>query len=73
MPVTDIRVLDAQAFFCDEYPRASLKFGDQVAGKLRLRTRARAENRFIKPQFIPSPPVWHVVRRLDQIERDIFR
>lgn len=43
---TDIRVLHAQAYFSDEYPRAALKFGGRVAGKVTLaHVRVRVENR----------------------------
>lgn len=43
---TDIRVLDVQAYFSHEYPRAALKFGGRVAGKVTLaHVRVRVENR----------------------------
>lgn len=43
---TDIRVLDAQAYFSNEYPRVALKFGGRVAGKVTLaHVRVRVENR----------------------------
>lgn len=46
MPDTDIRVIDAQAYFSHEYPRAALKFGGRVAGKVTLaHVRVRVENR----------------------------
>ncbi|HRL10883.1 MAG TPA: enolase C-terminal domain-like protein [Aggregatilineales bacterium] len=43
---SDIRVVDAQAHFSHEYPRAALKFGGRVAGKVTLaHVRVRVENR----------------------------
>lgn len=46
MPDTDIRVIEAQAYFSDEYARESFKFGDAVVDSVTLcHVRARVENR----------------------------
>lgn len=42
---SDIRIIDAEAYFSHEYPRAALKFGGRVAGKVTLaHVRVRVQN-----------------------------
>lgn len=46
MPDSDIRILEAQAYFSEERPRAAFKFGNVVADQITLcHVRVRVENR----------------------------